>query len=48
MIKNLKNLDNWNLSKKRKFFWIFTIAWVLIVYLIDGEWFTLFHLLWEI
>tara|TARA_Y100001954_G_scaffold106688_1_gene115851 strand:- start:4203 stop:5519 length:1317 start_codon:yes stop_codon:yes gene_type:complete len=38
MIKDLKNLDNWNLSKKRKFFWIFTVAWVLIVYLIDGEW----------
>tara|TARA_B100000683_G_scaffold117803_1_gene115816 strand:- start:9170 stop:10486 length:1317 start_codon:yes stop_codon:yes gene_type:complete len=38
MIKDLKNLDNWNLSKKRKFFWVFTIAWVLIVYLIDGEW----------
>ena len=38
MIKDLKNLDNWSLSKKRKFFWIFTIVWVLIVYLIDGEW----------
>ena len=38
MIKDLKNLDNWNISKKRKFFWIFTIIWVLFVYLIDGEW----------
>ena len=38
MIKDFKNLDNWSLSKKRKFFWIFTIFWVLIVYLIDGEW----------
>ena len=38
MIKDLKNLDDWNLSKKRKFFWIFTIVWVLLVYLIDGEW----------
>lgn len=38
MIKDLKNLDNWNISKKRKLFWTFTIIWVLFVYLIDGEW----------
>ena len=31
-------MDNWNLSKKRKVFWIFTLVWTLFVYLINGEW----------
>ena len=38
MIKDLKNIDNWKLSKKRRFFWGFTIVWVLFVFLINGEW----------
>ena len=38
MIKDLKNIDNWELSKKRRFFWGFTIVWVLFVFLINGEW----------
>lgn len=38
MIEDILNIDNWDLKKKRKFFWIFTIAWVLFVFLIGGEW----------
>ena len=38
MIKDLKNIEDWELSKKRKFFWAFTAVWVLLVFLIDGEW----------
>ena len=38
MLKDLKNIDNWDLSKKRKFFWAFTIIWVITIYLIGGEW----------
>jgi len=38
MIKDLKNINNWKKSKKRKFFWIFTFIWTLFVYLIGGEW----------
>ena len=38
MIKDILNIDNWDLKKKRKFFWIFTIAWVSFVFLIGGEW----------
>lgn len=38
MIEDILNIDNWDLKKKRKFFWIFTIAWVLFVFIIGGEW----------
>ena len=38
MIEDILNIHNWELKKKRKFFWIFTIAWVLFVFLIGGEW----------
>jgi len=38
MLQDLKNIDNWDLSKKRKFFWTFTIIWVITIYLIGGEW----------
>jgi signal peptidase I len=38
MLQDLKNIDNWDLSKKRKFFWAFTIIWVITIYLIGGEW----------
>ena len=38
MIEDILNIDNWDLKKKRKFFWIFTIVWVLFVFLIGGEW----------
>ena len=38
MLKDLKNIENWDLSKKRKFFWAFTIIWVITIYLIGGEW----------
>ena len=37
-IKDLKNIDNWELPRKRKIFWAFTIIWILFVYLINGEW----------
>ena len=38
MLKDIKNINNWDKSKKRKFFWTFTILWTLFVWLIDGEW----------
>ena len=38
MIEDILNIHNWELKKKRKFFWIFTIAWVLFVLRIGGEW----------
>ena len=34
----MKKIDNLKISEKRKFFWIFTILWTLIIFLIDGEW----------
>ena len=37
-IKDISNIDNWDLSKKRKYFWGATIIWTLFVYLINGEW----------
>ena len=38
MLKDIKNINNWDKSKKRKFFWTFTILWSLFVWLIGGEW----------
>ena len=38
MLKDLKNIENWDLSKKRKIFWSFSIIWVITIYLIGGEW----------
>ena len=38
MLQDLKNIENWNLSKKRKFFWTFSIIWVITIFLIGGEW----------
>jgi signal peptidase I len=38
MLQDLKNIENWDLSKKRKFFWSFSIIWVITIYLIGGEW----------
>ena len=37
-IEDLKNMDNWELPRKRKIFWSFTFIWILFVYLINGEW----------
>ena len=38
MLKDIKNINDWDKSKKRKFFWSFTILWSLFVWLIGGEW----------
>ena len=38
MLQDLKNIENWDLSKKRKFFWSFSIIWVITIFLIGGEW----------
>lgn len=38
MLRDLKNIENWDLSKKRKFFWSFSIIWVITIFLIGGEW----------
>ena len=38
MINELKNINSWKTSKKRKFFWTFTFIWTIFVYLINGEW----------
>jgi signal peptidase I len=38
MLQDLKNIENWDLSKKRKFFWTFSIIWVITIFLIGGEW----------
>ena len=38
MLQYLKNIENWDLSKKRKFFWSFSIIWVITIFLIGGEW----------
>ena len=38
MLQDLKNIENWDLSKKRKFFWAFSIIWVITIFLIGGEW----------
>tara|TARA_Y100000385_G_scaffold64113_1_gene63286 strand:+ start:6792 stop:8270 length:1479 start_codon:yes stop_codon:yes gene_type:complete len=38
MLKDIKNINDWDKFKKRKFFWSFTISWSLFVWLIGGEW----------
>ena len=37
-IKEINDIHNWSLVKKRKFFWSFTLIWSLFIYLIGGEW----------
>ena len=38
IIKEINDIHNWSLVKKRKFFWSFTLIWSLFIYLIGGEW----------
>ena len=38
MLQDLKNIENWDLSKKRKCCWSFSIIWVITIFLIGGEW----------
>ena len=34
LIKDMQGIHDWDMQKKRKYFWTFTILWTLLVFLL--------------